>query len=799
MAVKDEDRESSPEVGDEHDEHDTEAERSDPPPAPKAESRESASDPPPARSSDAPAPAVDPAPEPGAKRAAPLWVVPAFLVGMLLVYLGEHVLEPMATLRWVVTFAGLGAVSGATAVRFMPRFRMGGERSDIERLLGALSVLGVAALALYFLTSDWGWEKSGLIALSPDTGERVRGVLSIVWVALVLVAVVPMAFAEAALFPMRHAERPEARRVRAAAVSGLTLVLAAIYGALFVYSADKVGTKVDYSYFKTSRPSDSTRKIAESLNEPLEVVAFFPEVNAIRSEVQSYLGELGRGVPNLKIEITDRLLVPKRAKELKATQDGVIVLAKGSVTESLTIGIDEKNARPKLKTLDRDFQEKLLKIVRARRIAYLTVGHGELNDPAQGDGGERAVRIARTILQKQNYLIKDLGLSQGLGSEVPDDADVVLSLGPTESFADEEVAALSRYASRGGKLFIALDPEGMSWAETGKAATGDEEPAEPEPANPAPATSGSAAAVPPAPSSKPTPSGKPALKPAPAAPSAKPAPSATPAPSAHPAASGSAHPGPAPKPEAAPAPAVPAQAKGLVALGRIVGIEFSSTLLANEKQHVRRRYNDSDRTLLVTNRFSSHASVSTLSRNSARAAVAVFGAGSLERASGATEKVDFALRTALGTFADVNKNYRADADEKPGTFNLAAAITRPRTGEALKKKPEPEKKDDKKSDKSDPDEMRAFVLADADAITDVVLANVVANQVLFADAVRWLGGEESFSGEVNTEEDVRIEHTKQKDLVWFYATIFGAPALVLGAGLAFSRRRRKQSKKAGAA
>jgi hypothetical protein len=255
----------------------------------------------------------------------------------------------------------------------------------------------------------------------------------------------------------------------------------------------------------------------------------------------------------------------------------------------------------------------------------------------------------------------------------------------------------------------------------------------------------------------------------------------------------------APKPEAS-KPVLPAQANGLVALARIVGIEFTPTVLANEKQHVRRRYNDSDRALLVTNRFSSHASVSTLSRNSARAAVAVFGAGSLERASGATEKVDFALKSVVGTFADTNKNYREDKDEKPGTFNLAAAVTRPRTGEPLKKKPEPEKKDDKKKKdpKADGDEMRAFVLADADAITDVVLANVVANQVLFADAVRWLGGEESFSGEVNTEEDVRIEHTKQKDLVWFYATIFGAPALVLGAGLLLSRRGKKKTK-AGAA
>ncbi|HEX2881342.1 MAG TPA: hypothetical protein VHO25_17560, partial [Polyangiaceae bacterium] len=55
----------------------------------------------------------------------------------------------------------------------------------------------------------------------------------------------------------------------------------------------------------------------------------------------------------------------------------------------------------------------------------------------------------------------------------------------------------------------------------------------------------------------------------------------------------------------------------------------------------------------------------------------------------------------------------------------------------------------------------------------------------------WLGGEESFTGEVNTEEDVRIEHSQQKDLAWFYGTIFGVPGLVLAGGLIVSRRSRQ--------
>jgi hypothetical protein len=64
--------------------------------------------------------------------------------------------------------------------------------------------------------------------------------------------------------------------------------------------------------------------------------------------------------------------------------------------------------------------------------------------------------------------------------------------------------------------------------------------------------------------------------------------------------------------------------------------------------------------------------------------------------------------------------------------------------------------------------------------------------MMFADAVRWLVGEESFAGAPNTEEDKRIQHTKQEDLTWFYATIFGAPGLVLAAGVVLSRRSRRE-------
>jgi hypothetical protein len=231
----------------------------------------------------------------------------------------------------------------------------------------------------------------------------------------------------------------------------------------------------------------------------------------------------------------------------------------------------------------------------------------------------------------------------------------------------------------------------------------------------------------------------------------------------------------------------------------MVGVDFTPVVLANDKQFARRRFNDSDRTLLVTNRFSSHASVSTLSRNSSRAAVVVAGSGSLQRRTGSPAKVDIALRAMSNTFNDVNRNYQFDeGSEKRDTFGIGAAVSEPLAPDAKPEEPKKdEKKDDKKTDKdiptvATPKELRAFVLADADAFTDLVMSNFVTNQLLVIDTLRWLGGEESLAGEVNNEEDVRIEHTQHKDLVWFYTTIFGAPALVLGLGLTYSRKSRQR-------
>lgn len=698
---------------------------------------------------------LEPAPsaQPPTGRPAPAWIVPLYVGGLVLLYLGERILSAVPTWHWVVSGTGIGAVLLATVLRFTPRFRIGGERRHIERLLAVLSLTGVAAVAVYFLAGHWSSQDvAGLSDAAVASRDRIHGILTVLWVVLIGVSVAPMLFAEAALYPMRYAERPESRRVRAAAAAGLTLVLAAVYGALFVYAASGTDWRVDYSYFKTSRPSRSTRKIAEALDKPVRVVAFFPQVNDVGREVRHYLKDLSRGVPNLKIEVKDRLLVPKLARKLHATRDGMIVLSKGNVDQVLDIGANMKDARAKLKTLDRDFQARLLKLLRAARVAYLTVGHGELDDTPTNYGKPRTGRsadIVRLLLQKQNYVVKDLGLAQGLGGDVPADADLVVVLGPAEPFSPEEISSLQRYADRGGKLFLALDPDAIT-PQRGVTVSGPD-----RGHSPLAAASGAP----------------------------EPGRAVHPSADAHPAVDHRKKPPPA-VPDTSESSALEANLEQLAA---VVGLRLNPTLLANDRQYVRRRFNDSDRTQLVTNRFSAHASVSTLSRHSSRAAVLFFGSGSFERAPTTTDKVDFAVRSLPGTFADANHDYHYESGEHRSVYNLCAAVSAPAKGKAAPTKASK----GKKGKDTEPKEMRAFACADADAFSDLLLSRAMTNQLLFVDAVRWLGGEESFAGEATTETDRPIEHTKQKDLVWFYSTIFGAPALILGLGLMVSRRSRR--------
>lgn len=663
-----------------------------------------------------------------ARAGSPALTAPLFFAGVFLVFLGERVLGHLGSPRVIATGLGAVAMLVATALRWVKGATAPGDRGRIERLLGVAQLVTclAVALALLMYTAPGA---IGLEKLEADKREYWEKALQITWVVLSLASLLPLGFAEAALIPMRRAEHPESRRVIAAASAGLAIALAVGYLGLFVGSARLYGVAVDYAYFKTAKPSTSTIAVARNLKEPVRIVAFFPALNEVRGEVERYLREVALNNPKVKVEFIDRVLQPKIAREMRVNQDGTVVLSRGEVRQMLNVGLELKNARATLRNFDQEFQKNLMKLARDARVAYVTIGHREINDTAAEDGKKdkgKTISALRKLLEMQNYRVQDLGMPQGLATEVPSDANVVLVLGPKDPFAPQEVAALKQYVARGGALLLALDAEALLTDDS----------AAPVGAPTSSASTATAAASPVA--SPPTGSTGSTLTNAGVAPN-------------------------------------------LNELAGLVGLSLDSSILANDRGNsVAFAGNKSDVARIVTNKFSSHATMSTLSRHSAW--VVLFGTGSLKKLDAKDKTVDFALRSTATTFADTNRNFVFDSTEQRQSFDIAAAVSR-QLGGSVGGPPG-----------SKPLEQRSFVLADAELFSDNVLLNVPTNRFLLVDVMRWLGGEESLRGEVSSEEDVKIEHTKDKDVFWFYSTIFGMPALVLGLGLYLSRRSKGKGK-----
>src|SRR5258707_14395047 len=91
----------------------------------------------------------------------------------------------------------------------------------------------------------------------------------------------------------------------------------------------------------------------------------------------------------------------------------------------------------------------------ANKHIYFTIGHGE-RDLFSSD---RSLGYSqwRGQLEQNNYQIDNVSL---FASGVPEDAKVVVSLGPQKDFLPEELAALAKYLGHGGHYIAIIDPYG---------------------------------------------------------------------------------------------------------------------------------------------------------------------------------------------------------------------------------------------------------------------------------------------------------------------------------------------------
>lgn len=606
----------------------------------------------------------------------------AFLMGMALVFLGERIFGGESTWRYGLDAVGLLLVLGSLGLRLQGLSAASPDQKGPHRLGVIFGGLALLSLLVYGLATEGVVDA---LAFADEQGEdRYEVVITALWPILWLAGTLPMLAVDRVL-----AANPVvvvASRAKDAAMGALGFSLALSMLFPLNYLAHQTNERWDFGYFKTARPGTSTVSMVEGLQEPVAVYLFFPISSDVTEELRTYFDVLDQaGGENFVVSYVDHALEPDLTKELKIRSNGYIAIARGEADEQqverIKLGEDFESARKKLKRLDEDFNKSLIKIARGKRVAYFTAGHGELQSDGDVDVLHKTSNL-RKLLRALNYTVKELSLAEGLGNEIPEDASVLVVLGPESDLLPEEQAAIDSFRQKGGSLLVALEPGGPDLATV--------------------------------------------LSP--------------------------------------------------------LGLRFDPTVtLAHDAQFIPVTRRISDRANLVTNEYSTHGSVTTLSRNSSQLVFITPAAGLLEEVPGGP-KATVTIKALDKTFGDRNGDFEFNAaTEERKKFPLAVAVS------GAISVPGADWGDDRT-------ESRSVVMADATWASDAALT-LDANKANFQyviDAMSWLSHDEGMSGTIQSEEDVKIEHAKDEQGWVFYGTAFILPAAFLGLGLGrLSVRRRR--------
>lgn len=88
-----------------------------------------------------------------------------------------------------------------------------------------------------------------------------------------------------------------------------------------------------------------------------------------------------------------------------------------------------------------------------KKVFYFTMGHGERVLEDKTEGGLSRLQEDLSVI----YDVKPLILFQ-TQNKVPDDADMVAIVRPTQQFLESEIQAIRDFAKRGGHILMAIDP-----------------------------------------------------------------------------------------------------------------------------------------------------------------------------------------------------------------------------------------------------------------------------------------------------------------------------------------------------
>lgn len=239
---------------------------------------------------------------------------------------------------------------------------------------------------------------------------------------------------------------------------------AALFLTLFAglnYVARNHAWRFDLTQARRYSLTPETLSFVKDLKRPVEIIVTLPEDDEI-PEVRGLLDEYVHATADVRAKITVRYIDlyqdRRKAEEFGIEQAGAVMLRSGDKRRGLSI-----NELYRMKEKQRDafigeqvITAALLDVSSTERVrVYFLTGHGELH-PGETDS-VRGLSLLREALRSRNFAVDTFELA--INRQVPDDASLLIAVGPQSAFTPAEQEMLRQYLSvKAGRLVLFLGP-----------------------------------------------------------------------------------------------------------------------------------------------------------------------------------------------------------------------------------------------------------------------------------------------------------------------------------------------------
>ncbi|TGL85117.1 hypothetical protein EHQ68_17910 [Leptospira congkakensis] len=276
-----------------------------------------------------------------------------------------------------------------------------------------------------------------------------------------------------------------------------SLLQNAVLGFLFVLpilvAVNYFAIKRNYNFDLSSQGKFSLSQISRNLIKPITkdvtITAFYPRpleadgpangdklaafaLTRVRPDIEILLDQIKAENSHITVQFINADVEVDLLKEFGQVSNGTIFVRsqKQSLLSSGTPFAEERVIAKETKDLE-DLERKLvgalLNVTTEQKKVYFTVSNGERFGISFKALPNEQVNRFVSSLQFLNFKVAELGFAQGWPSKLPEDAEMLVVLGPTVPFSKEAKEELRKFVlEKNGKVLITMEPKGnedFSW------------------------------------------------------------------------------------------------------------------------------------------------------------------------------------------------------------------------------------------------------------------------------------------------------------------------------------------------